>query len=106
MIASTESPAWRLSRSAEPRLAFCQTLPLSEFAVVAEQLRPCRYRPTRVRPYRDGPLVRVAAVETRDPFPWSLSMGLRASQVRAEENRQRGMKRWPIDVAAYIPAAP
>jgi formylglycine-generating enzyme required for sulfatase activity len=85
----------------EPRFALCQTVPLDEFAGLAEQLRPCGYRPTRVRPYRDGPVVRVAAVWTRDGLGWSLSQDLGPDQVRTEAQRQRTLGRWPIDVAAY-----
>ena len=87
----------------DSRFAFCLTLPLAEFTAVAEPLRSCDYRPTRVRPYRDGPLVRVAAVWTRDTLRWSLSLGLRADQVREEAQRQHGLGYWPVDVAAYSP---
>ena len=88
----------------EPRYALCQTLPIGEFAALAEQLRPCDYRPVRVRPYRDGPTVRVAVVWTRDTLGWSLAMGLGADRVREEDRKQRAQRRWPVDVAAYIPA--
>lgn len=87
----------------EPRFALCQTLPLDELAPLTEGLRPCGYRPTRVRPYRDGPLVRVAVVWTRDGLWWSLSVGLRDDEVRDEQRRQRALGRWPVDAAAYLP---
>jgi formylglycine-generating enzyme required for sulfatase activity/tRNA A-37 threonylcarbamoyl transferase component Bud32 len=89
----------------DPRFALCQTLPLAEFATLAEQLRPCGYRPIRVRPYRDGPLVRVAAVWNRDSLGWSLALGLKANQAREEDRRQKHLGRQPVDAAAYSSAA-
>jgi formylglycine-generating enzyme required for sulfatase activity len=79
------------------RFAFCQTLPLAELLAVAEQLRPCGYRPVRLRPYRHGDQVRAAAVWTRDGRDWQLAHGLSSEQ--AERPRPGYV---PVDVAGYL----
>src|SRR5439155_105391 len=72
------------------RFAFCQTLPLADLAPLAEVLRPAGYRPVRVRPYRDGTDVRVAAVWLRDGRPWRLALDLRLEEALAADTRARG----------------
>jgi serine/threonine protein kinase/formylglycine-generating enzyme required for sulfatase activity len=79
------------------RFAFCQTLPLEELLAVAEQLRPCGYRPLRLRPYWHEGQVRVAAVWTRDGRDWQLTHGL--SRAQAERPRPGYV---PVDVAGYL----
>src|SRR5262249_42491879 len=60
------------------RFGLGQTMPLDEFLPLAEALRPCGYRPVRVRPFADGKSIRVAAVWHRDGRPWRLAHGLPA----------------------------
>jgi serine/threonine protein kinase/formylglycine-generating enzyme required for sulfatase activity len=92
------------------RFAFCQTMPLAEFLTVAEGLRESGFRPVRFRPYADGPMVRVAAVWTRDGRAWRMDSGLTADEVHRQDeaNRQGGAGRQPatryipVDVAGYI----
>ena len=54
----------------EERFIVCQAMPYVRFCEVAEQLRDCGYRPLRIRPYRVGFSVLVAAVWTRDGRSW------------------------------------
>jgi formylglycine-generating enzyme required for sulfatase activity len=79
------------------RFALCQTLPLAEVLAVAEGLRPCGFRPVRLRPYRHGNQVRAAAVWTRDGHDWQLAHGL--SREQAERPRPGYV---PVDVAGYL----
>ncbi|MFN0051746.1 MAG: protein kinase domain-containing protein, partial [Planctomycetales bacterium] len=72
-----------------PRYAFFQTVPLAEFAPLAEGLRQSGYRPLRCRPYhlaaQDGNRsVNVAAVFTRDGHDWKVEFGLAAEQVQGK----------------------
>jgi serine/threonine-protein kinase len=83
------------------RFALCQTLPLDQLVAVAEGLRPCGYRPVRVRPYQAGEALRVAVVWTRDGRDWRLIHGVRAAEVRRRDDAwcQEGFL--PVDVAGY-----
>jgi formylglycine-generating enzyme required for sulfatase activity len=85
-----------------PRFALCQTLPLEGFDAVARALGRCGYRPTRLRPYPDGEVVRVAAVWQRDGRRWHALHGASPDEVRAEDERQRRAGRLPVDVAGYV----
>ena len=58
------------------RFAFCQDVAWDEFSQLAEALRPCGYRPTRVRPWRHADTLLVAAVWTRDGNRWELETEL------------------------------
>jgi formylglycine-generating enzyme required for sulfatase activity/serine/threonine protein kinase len=51
---------------ASDRSAFCQTLPFSDFTKLAEELQAAGYRPIRIRPYKEGNVLRVAAGWVRD----------------------------------------
>jgi serine/threonine protein kinase/formylglycine-generating enzyme required for sulfatase activity len=84
------------------RMAFCQTMPLPQFLVLAEQLRLSGYRPTRFRPYDHGGEVRVAAVWTRDSRDWQLVCGVSASEVRRRNTEWRKKGYAPIDTAGYV----
>src|SRR4029077_10919899 len=84
------------------RFAFCQTMPLDEFLTTAEGLRRSGYRPTRLRPYADGQVVRVAAVWTRDGRNWRISSRLTTNEVRQQDERNRKDKFLPVDVAGYV----
>jgi len=97
------------------RFAFCQTLPLDEFLKAAEALRPCGYRPVRLRPYSAAPsgalvapqkpasaplgATTVAALWTRDGRDWQLVHGVSAAEVH---RRRPGYQ--PVDVAGYLDA--
>ncbi len=84
------------------RFAFCQTMPLDEFASTAEALRTSGYRPVRFRPYADGRTLQVAAVWTRDGRSWRMASGLTAQDVRQQDDRNRKDKLLPVDVAGYV----
>ncbi len=87
------------------RFALCQTMPLGDFVAVAEKLRPCGYRPVRVRPYfqtTGGPLVATAAVWTRDGRDWQLLQGMTAEDVRRQTAERRKQGYYPVDVAGYL----
>ena len=88
--------------SLRERYAYCQTMTMDEFVVVAEQLRKSGYRPTRFRPYADGSTLKVAAVWTRDGRNWILKSGLRAEEARQadQQNQKDGYR--PVDVAGYV----
>ncbi len=80
-------------------------MPWEEFPIFAEQIRPCGYRPLRVRPYREGDVLKVAAVWTRDGADWKLKVDLGPGQLppRDEAAEQEGLL--PSDVAGYVPVA-
>jgi serine/threonine protein kinase/formylglycine-generating enzyme required for sulfatase activity len=84
------------------RFALCQTLPLERFGPVAEALRRCGYRPVRLRPYRAGGALQVAAVWTRDGRDWQMAVGLSPAELR-QRDTEWGKKGYrPEDVAAYL----
>jgi hypothetical protein len=107
-------PAWRAAdpdvvrrlEAAEgllaQRFALCQTMPWDEFLMIAERLRPCGYRPVRVRPYLAEGAVAVAAIWARDGRPWRLAHGMTAADVRQEDERQQKQGYRPVDVAGYV----
>jgi formylglycine-generating enzyme required for sulfatase activity len=84
------------------RFAFCQTMPLDQFLIHAEDLRKSGYRPTRFRPYSDGSLVRVAAVWTRDGRNGRIVSGLTPEQFRLQDAKNRSENYLPVDVAGYM----
>jgi serine/threonine protein kinase len=83
------------------RFALCQTLPLTDFVAVAEKLRPCGYRPIRVRPYAAARCL-AAAVWTRDGRDWQLVHGLTAEDVRRQDAEHGKQGYYPEDVAGYL----
>ena len=86
----------------EERFAICQTIPYVRFCDVVEQLRGCGYRPLRIRPYRVGFSVLVAAVWTRDGRSWQW---LGAADVERLSTRDSGLRREgyvPIDVSTAL----
>jgi serine/threonine protein kinase len=86
------------------RFAFCQTLPLVDFATIVEALRKAGYRPVRFRPYADEQTVRVAAVWTRDGRNWRISSGLTAGEIQDQDDRNRKDRFLVVDVAGYVTA--
>jgi serine/threonine protein kinase/formylglycine-generating enzyme required for sulfatase activity len=94
----------------EERFAFCQSMPLDEFLMTADELSPSGYRPIRFRPYADGPEVRVAAVWTRDGRNWRIAPCLTAEEVRRHDDptlatHRAATKYLPVDVAGYVASA-
>jgi serine/threonine protein kinase/formylglycine-generating enzyme required for sulfatase activity len=87
------------------RFALCQTLPLERFAAVAKALGRSGYRPTRVRPYRAGAAVQVAAVWARDGRDWKMALGATAEGARAEDAAWQKQGYCPVDVACYVAGA-
>ncbi len=83
------------------RFALCQTMPLETFLAVAEELRPCGYRPVRLRPYTAGKGVQAAVVWTRDGTDWHLAHGLSAERLRQEETVWQRKGYVAVDVAGY-----
>jgi formylglycine-generating enzyme required for sulfatase activity/tRNA A-37 threonylcarbamoyl transferase component Bud32 len=83
------------------RWALCQTLPLDRYSTLADELRSSGYRPIRLRPYRHGETVRVAAVWTRDERDWRLAVGLTAADLRQADTDWRAKGYRPEDVAGY-----
>ncbi len=87
------------------RFALCQTMALADFVAAAEKLRPCGYRPLRVRPYSvatSGPLVATAAVWTRDGRDWQMVHGVTADEVRRLDAEHRKKGYFAVDVAGYL----
>jgi serine/threonine protein kinase/formylglycine-generating enzyme required for sulfatase activity len=87
------------------RFALCQTLPLDQFASVAEGLRRFGYRPIQFRPYAVGKTVQVAAVWTRDGGEWQYVAGFSAEQLRQEDAAKRQQGYVALDVAGYAAVA-
>src|SRR5262249_33932273 len=84
------------------RVALCQPLPLDQLKAVAEGLRPCGYRPIRVRPYPAGKALRVAVVWARDGRDWRLLQGVTAQEMLAQDGAWRQEGLLPVDVAGYV----
>src|SRR5262249_17278622 len=74
------------------RFALCQALPQEQFVAVAEGLRRSGYRPIRLRPYRVGKEVHVAAVWNRDGRDWQMVWNLPAKEIleRDADARAKG----------------
>jgi formylglycine-generating enzyme required for sulfatase activity len=85
----------------EERFAFCQTLPLADFAALAEDLRPCGYRPIRVRPYTEDGAVLVAALWHRDGREWQLVQGQTAAEIQNQDQELQTKGYRPVDVAGW-----
>ncbi|MFK8112563.1 MAG: SUMF1/EgtB/PvdO family nonheme iron enzyme [Rubripirellula sp.] len=84
------------------RFALCQSMLMSEFQVVAEQLRASGYRPIRVRPYPLEDSVRVSAAWTRDGLDWQIAFDETADQLVASDAERKAEGYVPVDVAGYV----
>jgi formylglycine-generating enzyme required for sulfatase activity len=85
------------------RFALCQALPLADLLAVAEALRPCGYRPVRLRPYAvAAATVQVAALWTRDGRDWQLAHGASVEDVRRQDAERHQQGYVPVDVAGYL----
>jgi formylglycine-generating enzyme required for sulfatase activity len=84
------------------RFALCQTLPLEGFNALDEELRRCGYRPVRLRPYRHGEVVEVAALWTRDGRECRVAVGVSAGELRRRDADGRKQGHQPVDVAGYL----
>jgi formylglycine-generating enzyme required for sulfatase activity len=105
---SWHAPAAELVRRIEAaqglvaeRFALCQTLPLAELRAVAEGLKPCGYRPVRVRPYAVGAGVQVAVVWQRDGRACQLVQGVSAEDIQKQDRELQPKGFRPADVAGY-----
>ena len=110
------NPAWRdvtaeirraieaAAGMVEERFVLCQTLPYPRLHGVIEPLRGCGYRPLRIRPYRVGTSVLVAAVWTRDDRSWQWLGEADADQVYARDADLRREGFLPIDVSVTVGA--
>src|SRR5207253_1650475 len=84
------------------RFALCQTLPLDQFAGVAEELGRCGYRPTRLRPYRTGNVVQAAVVWVRDGRRCQWALGVPAAKALEQDGEWRQKGFVPADAAGYV----
>jgi formylglycine-generating enzyme required for sulfatase activity len=88
------------------RFAYAQTMPLADLERVTEPLRAAGYRPTRLRPFADGALARVATVWARDGRRWRLATGLALDEFARHAESLRSAGFVPIDVAGYVGTDP
>ena len=79
--------------------AICQTMLLDQFIQTARDLRPCGYRPIRVRPYLETGAIHVAAAWSRDGLPWRLAVAPNAESVLKSDERLRIERYHAVDVA-------
>ena len=84
------------------RFAFCQTLPLGDFRSLTDQLSRSGYRPVRLRPYRHGDSVLVAAAWTRDGQAYRVETGASPGSIVDMDQTHRGDRFAPLDVAGYV----
>ena len=87
------------------RFAFCAAMPLEQVVAVAEALRPARYRPIRLRPYRGGSDGRLLAslAWTRDARPWRIDLGLTAASLAEAAKVAVSAGLEPVHLAGYRP---
>jgi hypothetical protein len=127
LVAKIENAAGLVER----HFAFCQTLPLADFAALTEALRPSGYRPTRLRPYfvarpsvissieqrsiasapgstEPGVNTRLArsldcaVVWQRDGHDWRFQSDLSAESLYAADQDLAANGFEPVDVAPYV----
>jgi formylglycine-generating enzyme required for sulfatase activity len=83
--------------------AFCQSLPLTEFAELSESLRAAGYRPTRLRPYSaELSTLSCAVVWQRDGRDWQFQAGLDVEGIAAADRKMIARELEPVDVAGYL----
>ncbi len=82
------------------RFACCAAMPLADFLQILKPLAECGYRPTRVRPWRQGTRVLVAAVWNRDGREFQILSDVTAEELRLQEARLQSENFVPVDVAA------
>lgn len=84
----------------EDAFALCQAMPYPRFGKIVESLRGFGYRPLRIRPYRVGTAVLVAAVWARDGRAWGWFEDMHAEELHARDEELRREAYVPIDVTA------
>jgi formylglycine-generating enzyme required for sulfatase activity/tetratricopeptide (TPR) repeat protein len=85
----------------DERFAFCQSMAVTQWVATAEKMRESGYRPVRCRPFADGPVVKVAAVWTRDGRRWRNELDSSAAMLRRADERNQKEGYVPVDVAGY-----
>ena len=83
-----------------PQFALFQSLPIGNLQGVLQQMKRCRYRALRVRPYRHDRAIRVAATFLRSDASWHVTWGHSAEEVQGEL-QQRQSDEMPVDVVGY-----
>ena len=83
----------------EEDFAICQTMLMDQFIQTARDLRPCGYRPIRVRPYIESGGIHVAAAWSRDGLPWRMAVAPNAESVLKSDERLRQQQFQATDVA-------
>ncbi len=84
------------------RFAFCQTLPIDDLRPIADSLRNAGYRPVRLRPYRSGTTVRVAAIWARDGVDWQIAQGVSAQELLQQDAEHRKQGFVPTDAGGWV----
>jgi CHAT domain-containing protein len=104
--ASPSAAVWpgQLERAdgvAVPDFVFCQTLPLDQLRQLNTALRVNGYWPRRLRPYRQGNVVRVAGIWGKGGPESQFESNLTSAQVRLRDAELRRGGFVPADVAGY-----
>ncbi len=82
--------------------ALVQTLPLEQFAGLADGLKPAGYRPSRSRPYPSRGNILVAAVWERDNKPFHLETSL-TKEALLEKNKTLTASGFaPVDASGFL----
>ena len=76
-------------------------MPLAEFPSVSKRMVESGYRPVRMRPYADGPAVKVAAVWARDGRKSRIAFDKTDTAIAEEDGRNQKDGFIPVDVAGY-----
>lgn len=84
------------------RFAIAQSLPLDSFLKIAEDLRPCGYRPIRLRPYRGRDSLQTCALWTRDARKWRLAEGVTVSEMERIHREMEADGYIAEDLAGYV----
>jgi len=88
------------------RFACCASMPLPDFLRILKPLAECGYRPTRVRPWRQGALVQIAAVWLRDGLEFQIMTNATAEEMRSHDASLQSENFVPVDVAAWAGSEP
>ncbi len=81
----------------------CQRIPLDQFAVLADQVQSCGYRPSCVRAYLFNGNQFVSAIWTRDNLTWEFTRHENSDDVADTQARLKEQSLFPTDITV-IPA--